>query len=263
MLLHLSVELIAGEGIAGDRYSTGQGSYSMFRYSAREPGAKEPGRQITIISADSVDAALSAAGLSPVATPGKSYGDFRRNVVVRGISAEELMRAQGTELCLGPTCRVFVHRHCVPCTYNERLCGRPGQVEAIWDSAGVSCEVLVGGPLSVGDAVTPAPANSAGQKTVQDKGTQPAGYFVRPSKRTTVMVDSAKAQLSAALDGLLTSGDAEGAARAEAAYASVGLGFWPASSAWRPFVAARRRRRLAVGVLGAVVALALALGVSL
>ena len=37
--------------------------------------------------------------------------------------------------------------------YNQRLCERPGQLEAIFDASGVSCEILVGGKLGVGDAV--------------------------------------------------------------------------------------------------------------
>lgn len=116
MVTHTSVELIASKGIKGDRYANKQGSYSALKFSAREPGAREPGRQLTIISADSIDLSLNDAGLESATAPGKSYGDFRRNVVVRGISAEALLAAQGGEICLGPECRVFIHRHCVPCT---------------------------------------------------------------------------------------------------------------------------------------------------
>ena len=254
MLSHEQVELVAGQGITGDRYALKTGSYSSLRASVREPGAREPGRQLTIISADSVDAALAAAGLTAATAPGKSYSDFRRNVVLRGISAAELFAAQGTELCLGPVCRVFVHRHCVPCMYNERLCERPGQLEAIFDASGVSCEVLVGGKLGVGDSVRPAPKSSPGQSTVRDLGKQPPGYFVRPSRRTKAMGKAAHAHMARALDDLLTT-DPVGADRAEAAYNSVGLGFWPASvrAAWR----LRTRRRIFVAAsLGCVMLVA-------
>ena len=244
MEAHDAVELISGEGIAGDRYATKQGSYSVLKWSARDTGSREPGRQLTIISADSIDASLAAAGLEAVTAPGKSYGDFRRNVVLRGISAEELLAAQGTELCLGPTCRIFVHRHCVPCMYNERLCGRSGQLEAIFDVSGCSCEVLVGGPLRTGDTVTPAPASSPGSATVRDLGTQPPGYYVRPSKRTAAMVRGAKAQMVATLDRLKHT-DPVGAARVEAAYNSVDLGFWPASNWARADKEMKQRWRFA------------------
>ncbi|KAJ1464171.1 hypothetical protein T484DRAFT_3407813 [Baffinella frigidus] len=61
-----SAELIAGKGISGDRYASQTGTYSVLRVSAQRPGEREPGRQITLLSADSVDAALARAGLTPV-----------------------------------------------------------------------------------------------------------------------------------------------------------------------------------------------------
>ena len=97
-----SAELIVGKGIAGDRYAsqTGKhphhrqphgdrahpvpsalptllspvplnpaastGSYSVLRASALHPGEREPGRQLTLLSADSAEAALARAGLTPV-----------------------------------------------------------------------------------------------------------------------------------------------------------------------------------------------------
>ena len=115
--------------------------------------------------------------------------------------------------------------------YNERLCERTGQLEAIFDASGVSCEVLVGGKLGVGAAVTPAAPTSPGQATIRDVGTQPDGYYVRPSKRSAAMTKGAGAHMARTLEELMTT-DPAGAARAEAAYNGVGLGFWPAS-AWR------------------------------
>ena len=56
------VELLKGKGIMGDRYALQTGSYSVLRWSAREPGAREPGRQLTIISADSIDESLEEDG---------------------------------------------------------------------------------------------------------------------------------------------------------------------------------------------------------
>lgn len=246
MLEHTEVELIACKGILGDRYAEKTGSYSSLRWSAREPGEREPGRQLTLISADAIDASLSSAGL---ALP-TSYGEFRRNVVLRGYTANELLALQGSELLLGPTCRVFVHRHCVPCFYNERLCGRPGQLEAIFLASGVSCEVLVGGALCVNDVVKPAPHGSPGHRTERDLGTQPPGYYVRPSKRTAAMAKCAHAQMVETLKEMMRT-DPAGAARAEAAYNSVGIGFWPAS-AWQQETARRRHRMIAKSVVAGV-----------
>ena len=252
MRSHRKVQLVEGLGIAGDRYAHLTGSYSAFRRSLREPGAREPGRQLTIVSADGIDAALKAAGLEGALAPRRSYGDFRRNVVVRGLSAEELMAFQGRELRLGDECRVFVHRHCVPCFYNEKLCGREGQVEAIWDASGVSCEVLVGGSLSVSDAVEPAPPGSAGHGTERDLGDQPPGYFERPSRRTAATVADARRAADLALKDLAKT-DLAGAIRVERAYAAVGLRFWPKAS-FESELAAHRRAAVRAGlVVGCII----------
>ena len=54
-----------------------------------EPGEREPGRQLTMVSADGVEAALKAKG---VKVP-EQIGDFRRNIVLRGMSSEALLDA--------------------------------------------------------------------------------------------------------------------------------------------------------------------------
>ena len=237
------VNLIAGQGVAGDRYAKNTGTFSALRWSGRKLGEREPGRQLTIISADAIDEALSAAHLTPATAKGHSYGDFRRNVVVRGYSAAQLLATQGTELCLGDNCRVFVHRHCFPLGfYNERMCGRPGQVDACFDATGVCCEVLTGGKLSLGDAVLPAPRGSPGHKNTRDSGRLPPSWYVPPTKRTAAMTESADVHMSATLDVLMAT-DPAGAARAEKAYNSVGLNFWPAV-AWQKVLARRRRRAM-------------------
>lgn len=263
MQSHHAVELVAGSGIAGDRYALLTGSYSALKFSAREPGTREPGRQLTIISADSIDAALAGRGLASTTAVGWAYGDFRRNVVVRGVSAEELLAAQGSELCLGPTCRIFVHRHCVPCFYNEKLCGRAGQLEAIFDASGCSCEVVVGGPLRVGASVTAA-GSATRTDIVRDVGTQPPGYYVRPSKRTAAMNRGASVHMARALDVLMQT-DVAGAERAQAAYESVGLSFWPTSS-WKAAKAKTRGRRVSIAtralLMTAVVATSAGLAVA-
>jgi len=219
MVEHTEVELLAHMGISGDRYATHQGTYSALKLSSRLPGTREPGRQLTLLSADGIDEKLRAAGLAPPA----SYGEFRRNVVLRNISAEDLIALQGCEFGLGEECRIFVHRHCVPCFYNERMCQRPGQLEAIFDASGVSCEVLVGGKLQIGDQLIRI---STPTSTIRDLGAQPSGYFVRPTKRSPQMISGALAQLRSMLEDLIAT-DPEGAKRLQAAYRSVDLDFWP------------------------------------
>lgn len=115
------------------------------------------------------------------------------------------------------------------------------QLEAIFDVSGVSCEVLQGGVVAVGDAVCPEPADSPAHATVRDLGSQPPGYFVRPSKRTAGMLRGASLHMAGTLERVMKD-DPDGAVRVEAAYESVGLRFWPASS-WDAAAVLRRRRQ--------------------
>jgi hypothetical protein len=105
-----AIQLTAGRGVDGDRYSTGLGTYSCF---------SELGRQLTLISADAVEAALPEM-------KGRT-GDLRRNVVLRGCSAEMLNSSVGRTVTLGDAA-VFVHRLCVPCVYNQAKNNVPRQV---------------------------------------------------------------------------------------------------------------------------------------
>eukprot|EP00962_Isochrysis_galbana_P035493 scaffold12181_cov213-Isochrysis_galbana.AAC.1 len=79
------------QGIVGDRYAKAAGTYDVLLASSKTPGEREPGRSITLVSADDVEKALDAAGVQPL----ESIGDLRRNIVLRGISAKELLDAIG------------------------------------------------------------------------------------------------------------------------------------------------------------------------
>jgi hypothetical protein len=214
--------LMMGKGLEFDRYCTLTGTYSHIRVSKLHPGQREPGRQLTLVSADSVEAALKRDGLSAPA----SLGDLRRNIVVRSLSSESLLAAIGKVVKLGPTCRVLVHRQSVPCMYNERKNCIPGMTEAIWNEAGVSCEVLTGGLIGVGDVVEII-EDETGQV---DDGNQPPGYYVPPSRRTTEMVRDAIKMKREEKEKLLEI-DPGGVERVQASYATVGLTFWPRDKA--------------------------------
>lgn len=212
--------LVAGQGLQGDRYSTHHGTYSTLHISKQKPGEREPGRQLTMMSADGVQAAFARQGLKPPA----SLGDLRRNIVVSGICSKDLLGAVGSVIQLGEQCLIFV---CVPCMYNERKNCIPDMMEAIWNESGVACEVLLGGPIVVGDKVTilEKPPSEFIDKQVDD-GQQPAGYNVPPSKRTMAMVMEAMATMRE-VKKLLSDIVQEGAKRVQESYASVGLTFWP------------------------------------
>jgi len=215
--------LIQGVGLEGDRYSRKEGTYSVLKSSIYKPGEQEPGRQLTVISGDGAREALRNSGIEWT----KSIGDLRRNLVLTGISSSELLGALGSIIEVGNSgVRLLLHRNCVPCMYNERRNGTPGLMEALWEAGGISCEVIEGGTIAVGDQISIKP-NDEG--LVVDEGLRDKGFFVRPSKRSAEMVrESLKGNKE--LHKVLSATDPEGASRAQASYESVGLSFWPKSS---------------------------------
>lgn len=238
--------VIAGRGIVGDRYARRKGTYSVFRNSAREQGAREPGRQLTLVAAEGVEAALTGHGIKAL----PSLGDLRRNIVVRGIPAETLQAAVGHEIQIGDETRVFAHRSCVPCLYNERKSARPGLMEACWDCAGLNCEVLVGGEIRAGDAVV---IGSEAQPERVDGGVQAPGFFERPSKRTRAQIHAAQRFSADRLPALLNS-DPGGVVRAVTSFNSVGLQFFKRPKRFRRGEAIQDRFCTMVGIFILLVA---------
>lgn len=87
--------------------------------------------------------------------------------------------------------------------------------------AGVSCEVIVGGTIKVGDA-----ARLTEKRGTIDAGNQAPGYYVPPSKRTSEMVFGAR-KIMRESKKQLEAVDPDGVERVETSYATVGLSFWP------------------------------------
>ncbi len=126
------IEALAGQGVKGDRYMLGAGTYS------KKP---EPGRQITLIEAETLKWLRREHGIEVMPE------ECRRNVVTRGIRLVPLV---GRDLMVGEV-RLHAHRINQPCKYLENLLKRPGLYEAMWDRGGINCEILTGGTIRVGD----------------------------------------------------------------------------------------------------------------
>ena len=122
-----SARVVAGQGIEGDRYFLGKGSFSHWRGT---------GRALTLVEAE----ALEDVGLSSAAA--------RRNVVTRGVDLNALVgvrfRVGGVE-CLG-------RRLCEPCRHLERLEG-DGLMRSLAGRGGLRADVLGDGVVAVGDPV--------------------------------------------------------------------------------------------------------------
>lgn len=130
------VAAVAGQGLEGDRYAAGAGYYSA----TPSPGG---GRELTLFEAETLDALRAEHGieLGPAET--------RRNVTTRGIHLDDLIGRRfrvGEVLCEGV-------RHCEPCVRLEGLTGKP-VLKPLVDRGGLRANILTGGVIRVGDAVT-------------------------------------------------------------------------------------------------------------
>jgi MOSC domain len=122
-----SVAALPGRGLEGDRYAEGRGTFSA-------PGR---GYEVTLVEADVLDAIEL------------SWEDARRNIVTTGISLNALVGHRfrvGSVTCVG-------RRLAEPCAHLEKL-ARPGLLRPLVHRGGLRADILTGGTISVGDAVS-------------------------------------------------------------------------------------------------------------
>jgi hypothetical protein len=215
-----TARLIPGKGIDGDRYALGTGTYSASFMS-------EPGKHLTMISREGIVEATERTGMRAF----ENMGDLRRNLVLSGISAQALNDMVGYEVEIGNTCRVFVHRRCVPCKLREGACKRPGLMNNLWGVSGVNCEVLPplddatktrADEIKVGDTV--AVIRNTYEPERIDVGRKKPGWSIRPADRT--IEDVQKMITPPYIAGIACLIDPEGFQRVETAYNSTGQRFW-------------------------------------
>ena len=129
------VRAVAGTGLEGDRKARD-----------RLPPAKrsEPGRELTLIEAEALDALSRESGIE------LGPGDSRRNVVTRGVRLNDLV---GMRFNVGQLECVGVEL-CEPCRHLERMT-QPGVLRGLVHRGGLRADILAGGVLRVGDAVRP------------------------------------------------------------------------------------------------------------
>jgi len=135
-------ELVAGKGIVGDRYYAGVGTFS--------PAVPDPDHEVTLIELEQIQCFNQETRSSFAA------GEFRRNIVVHGISLNELA---GCEFTLGS-----VHlrgiRLCEPCEYLARITHRE-ILPRLVHGAGLRAGIVRGGRLRVGAEVSARSAQVA------------------------------------------------------------------------------------------------------
>lgn len=122
---------IAGQGLNGDRYATGDGSFNK-----GSPGS----RQVTLMNAIFFHGS------------GFQFKDSRRNLFVEGV---ELMWLIGREFQVGAS-RLRGVKYCDPCQKPSRLSGNSGSFQTVFfDRGGLIAEVLESGVIKMGDEVIP------------------------------------------------------------------------------------------------------------
>ncbi|OAI42470.1 hypothetical protein AYO38_03050 [bacterium SCGC AG-212-C10] len=125
MTSHEAVLLVPGVGIAGDRYATKRGHWSDPRW---------PDQELTLVEEELL-AELQV-----------SARQFRRNIVTRGASLDELI---GHEFVLGEA-RLLAVRVCDPCAYIEGFTRR-GLLKELGRRGGLRAHIIEGGRVALGD----------------------------------------------------------------------------------------------------------------
>lgn len=138
MMAQDAIELVAGEGIVGDRYRIGTetGFYS------EKP---EEGRQVTLFEEEVLEAILRDYKLELLPE------EHRRNVTTRGVPLNHLV---GKRFHLGG-CLVEATRLSIPCRHIEEILGK-SVFDPMVHRSGLNCKILQGGTLRVGDEIRPA-----------------------------------------------------------------------------------------------------------
>lgn len=135
-------EIIAGEGIIGDRYAAGIGAFSV---------SKPKIRHVSIITLSGIADAnhqLPTNQYSPF-----SAGDTRRNIVINHFAASELNSLVGKIFYLGGLAFKGTEL-CSPCQRPAKLLGRPDFIKAFEARGGIRAEALESGSLTAEDLLT-------------------------------------------------------------------------------------------------------------
>ena len=133
------VRALAGQGLQGDRYALGLGSYSRL--------PRQIVRHVSLIGREAMAAAneeLIRRGSAPF-----EPDETRRNIVVEGVDVYALLdrefrisavRLRGTDITR-------------PCHVPSAAAGKTGFKEAYHDRGGILAEVLSNGLISLGDVL--------------------------------------------------------------------------------------------------------------
>ena len=133
-----SAQLEAGKGIIGDRYHAGIGAFSK-----KLAAVGKDDWQITLIESEEIERFLAAAQVP------FGPGDFRRNVITKGIRLNPLV---GKTFVLDGV-RLQGIRLCEPCTYLAKLLSKK-LLPAMVGRCGLRARILDDGTVRIGGPIT-------------------------------------------------------------------------------------------------------------
>ena len=141
MASHEAIEVIANVGIVGDRYATGRGFHS---------GESEWDAHVTLIQQEHFDALASEHGVN------LEPAELRRNLVTRGIDLNDLV---GQRFRIGKHVVLRGRKVWPPCARIVKYSGRVEIWKYLARKCGIGADVLVGGPIRVGNPIVLEPAS--------------------------------------------------------------------------------------------------------
>lgn len=125
---------VPGQGLEGDRYFNGTGTFS--------PHPQKPDFEITLIEKEAIAAFAGESGLAFTAA------HARRNVVTQGVDLNALA---GKEFMIGEV-RIRGIRFCEPCSYLAKTTF-PETLKGLVHKGGLRAQIVSGGLIRVGDKV--------------------------------------------------------------------------------------------------------------
>src|SRR3954468_3973916 len=124
------VRVVPGRGLEGDRYFTGDGTFSV---------EGKSGQDLTLIEAEALEALAGEHGIELEA------GETGRNVLTRGVDLNALV---GRRFRIGDL-ECYGDRPCDPCATLERRT-QPGVMRGLAGRGGLRADLLTEGELVVG-----------------------------------------------------------------------------------------------------------------
>jgi MOSC domain-containing protein YiiM len=129
-------QLEAGRGLVGDRYHSGNGTFS-------DELKGKPDVELTLIESEQIDRFNDAQQLD------LDYGSARRNLVTKGVDLNALV---GARFSVGEVTLEGV-RLCEPCAHMARIVAKQ-VLPALVHRAGLRAKVVTSGTIRPGDEVT-------------------------------------------------------------------------------------------------------------